>query len=148
MDPVSLSAGALAAIPMEKLAKDPNISEATKVGEMARQFEAVLLRQILASARKPVIEDEDDETSSTDKLYDDMINQQFADTISRSGDFGLARSLERELLRQTKMSKRDGSQETAAGPAGAAAAGPAKTPAAEAPAVDARAALTTISTLR
>ncbi|MCC6233774.1 MAG: rod-binding protein [Verrucomicrobiales bacterium] len=142
MDPVTSSQPSLAAIPMERLAKDPNFSEATKIGEMARQFEAVLLRQILASARQPVIEDEEGEDSSTDKIYDDMVNQQLADSISQSGDFGLARSLTRELMHQARAGQR-------ASPGAEALSLSAEKPAAE-PSLtgDARAALQSISQLR
>ncbi len=148
MDPVQLSPGALAAIPMEQMAKDPSISDATKVEEMARQFEAVLLRQILASARKPVIDDEEGETSSTDKLYDDMVNQQFAEAISRSGDFGLARSLSTELVRQTQAAVRSASGHDPISAPPATASRPDATLPDSRGAIDARAALTSLSNLR
>ena len=34
-------------VPLDQLARNPNISQKDKVGEACRQFEAVLLRQIL-----------------------------------------------------------------------------------------------------
>ncbi len=40
-------------LPIEKLAANPNVSERDKVGQACRQFEAVLLRQILARRAKP-----------------------------------------------------------------------------------------------
>ena len=41
-------------LPLESLAGNPNVSDKEKVGEVSRQFEAVLLRQILQDIRKPV----------------------------------------------------------------------------------------------
>jgi Rod binding domain-containing protein len=85
-------------LPLESLAGNPNISDKDKVAEVSRQFEAVLLRQILQQARKPTASASKD-SLSTD-VYSDMINQQLADSISRSGAFGLAKSLQGELAHQ------------------------------------------------
>ena len=82
-------------LPLDQLAGNPNISDTDKVGEVARQFEAVLLRQILQQAKKP-----HDGNDSASGIYDDMINNQLADSISRSGDFGLAKSLQAQLTHQ------------------------------------------------
>ena len=86
-------------LPLESLAGNKNISDADKVEEVARQFEAVLLRQILQDVRKPVLAPaEGDPTASG--IYGDMINNQLADSISRSGGFGLAKSLAAQLSHQ------------------------------------------------
>jgi flagellar protein FlgJ len=87
-------------LPFEQLAANKNIPEQEKVGEACRQFEAVLLRQILQEARKTVIQSKDNSGSTVSGIYDDMINNQMADTISRSGHFGLAKSLQSQLVRQ------------------------------------------------
>lgn len=84
-----------ASIPIEHLDRNARLSEADKVAEATRQFEAVLLRQILTAARKQVhLTGDDTPPSAADEMYQDMINTQLADAISRSGDFGLARSLQ------------------------------------------------------
>jgi Rod binding domain-containing protein len=84
---------------LESLAHNQNVSDADKVDEVSRQFEAVLLRQILQDIRKPVLAPaEGDATSSG--IYSDMINNQLADSISRSGGFGLAKSLSGQLAHQ------------------------------------------------
>jgi peptidoglycan hydrolase FlgJ len=88
------------AVPFEKLAGNPNVSESDKVKEAARQFEAILLRQILGEARKTVITSSEEHESNEKGIYDDMINNQMADSISHSGAFGLAKSLEGQLVRQ------------------------------------------------
>ncbi len=83
-------------VPLEQLAGNPNISESDKVGEVARQFESILLRQMLSEARKS----DSPDNKVANGIYDDMVNNQLADSISRSGDFGLARSLKQQLTHQ------------------------------------------------
>jgi flagellar protein FlgJ len=87
-------------IPFDQLAGNPNISQGDKVKEACRQFEAILLRQILGEARKTVIGSSGDKESNETGIYNDMINNQMADSISRSGSFGLAKSLETQLVHQ------------------------------------------------
>ena len=87
-------------VPLHDLAANKNIPDTEKVAEVSRQFEAVLLRQILQETRKSSISPSSSADATTSGIYDDMINNQLADSISRSGSFGLARSLQRELAHQ------------------------------------------------
>ena len=88
-------------IPLQMLAGNQSVSEREKVAEVCRQFEAVLLRQILAESRKKVISSPGAAQDSTaNGIYDDMVNNQLADGISRSGSFGLAKSLQGQLAHQ------------------------------------------------
>jgi Rod binding domain-containing protein len=91
---------ATANLTMEQLASNTQLNEKEKVGELSRQFEAVLLRQILAEGQKTVFKSKYNQDTTTSGIYQDMITNQMADGISRSGSFGLAHSLERELGRQ------------------------------------------------
>ena len=86
-------------LPIEQLAGNPNVSQRDKVDQACKQFEAVLLRQILGEARKTVISS-GEQDSTVSGIYNDMITSQLADSISRSGTFGLAKSLESQLERQ------------------------------------------------
>ena len=74
-------------IPLEQLAGNTKLSEKEKVDEACRQFEAVLLRQILGEARKTVISAGSENDQAVSGIYNDMINNQLADGISRSGAF-------------------------------------------------------------
>jgi Rod binding domain-containing protein len=85
-------------LPLQSLAGNPNISDEDKVAEVSRQFEAVLLRQIMQQAHKPTPDAAGNSLSSD--VYSDMINQQLAQSISQSGAFGLAKNLQGELTRQ------------------------------------------------
>jgi peptidoglycan hydrolase FlgJ len=82
------------AVPLDKLAAHPLLSESDKTAEAARQFEAVLLRQILAAARRTIITSELNSSSPGSDVYQDMINDILATTISRTGEFGLANALQ------------------------------------------------------
>lgn len=85
-------------LPLERLANSKEISQEAKISEVSRQFEAVLLRQILSQAQKPMFK-----TSltpgggSTNAIYQDMVTQQLADRISQGGTFGFAKVLEQQL---------------------------------------------------
>jgi flagellar protein FlgJ len=87
-------------LPFEKLAASKSIPDSEKVKEACKQFEAVLLRQILGEARKTVISSSANPDSNTTGIYNDMVNNQLADSISRSGAFGLAKSLQTQLVHQ------------------------------------------------
>ena len=89
-------------VPIEQLAHNRALTEQQKVGEVARQFEALLLRQILQETQKTVIPSKYADNSTTTGIYHDMVTNQLADSISKSGTVGLAQSLTRQLTRQLK----------------------------------------------
>jgi flagellar protein FlgJ len=84
-------------VQLESLAGNPALTQPQKIAEASRQFEAVLLRQFLSESQKPVISSEFTDNSSAAGIYQDMITNQLADTLSRNGGVGLAKSFEREL---------------------------------------------------
>ena len=92
-------AGRGADVRLEQLAAHPALSEQDKLAQASRHFEAALLRQILADARKPVFPSRFTDQSAVHGIYHDMVTSQLADSISQSGEFGLARSLESQLNR-------------------------------------------------
>ena len=83
---------------IDRLSANPRLTESEKVAEASRQFEAMLLRQILQNALKPVVASKFASESSVTSIYQDMTTSHLADTISKSGALGLARSLQQELL--------------------------------------------------
>lgn len=87
-------------LPLDRLAENRSLTEKQKVAEAGRQFEAVLLRQILGDAMKPVFKSEFTGQSAQAGIYQDMVVNQMADNLTRSGGVGLARSLNGELGRQ------------------------------------------------
>ena len=85
------------AIAPEKLAGNPALTQDQKVAEASRQFEAVLLRQILSDSQKTVIPSELSDNSTAAGIYQDVITNTLADNISKSGAFGLAKTFTQQL---------------------------------------------------
>src|ERR1043166_1269496 len=90
---------AAADISPERLAGNPQLNEREKIAEASRQFEAILLRQILQSTQKTVIKSKYSDDSTAGGIYRDMATTQLADSISKSGAFGLAKTFEQQLNR-------------------------------------------------
>jgi flagellar protein FlgJ len=84
-------------VALESLAANKSLTQNQKIGEASRQFEAVLLRQFLSEAQKPMITSEFTDDSNTAGIYQDMVTNQLADTLSRNGGIGLAKSFEQQL---------------------------------------------------
>jgi peptidoglycan hydrolase FlgJ len=100
-------------VPIEQLAGNRVLTQQQKVAEVARQFEALLLRQILSETQKTVIPSTYTDDSTAAGIYHDMVTQQLADSISKSGTLGLAQSLERQLTQQLQPASTAGSDRTA-----------------------------------
>ncbi len=88
--------------PFDQLANNPKFSEQEKVAEAGRQFEAVLLRQILTEATKTVFKSTMNPESSSSGIYQDMITNNLADQMSRAGGIGLSRALNQQLQHELK----------------------------------------------
>jgi Rod binding domain-containing protein len=101
----------------EKLAGNPSLTQDQKVAEASRQFEAVLLRQILSDSQKTVIPSELSDNSTAAGIYQDVITNTLADNISKSGAFGLAKTFTQQLNHPDHAH----AHAQAAGPAGTAA---------------------------
>ena len=88
-------------LPLEKLAGSKQVSEQEKIAEASRQFEAVLLRQILSQAQKRVAKGATSAVGGSGQaIYQDLATQQLADRISHGGSFGFAKVLEKQLAAQ------------------------------------------------
>ena len=107
-------------IPLEQVAHDSALTQPQKVAEVSRQFEALMLRQILQETQKTVIPSTYADTSTTSGIYHDMVINQLADSISKSGTVGLAKTLEHQLGHQLSPASPAGSDR----PAGATPASP------------------------
>jgi Rod binding domain-containing protein len=101
-------------VQLERLAGNATVSEHDKVAEVSRQFEAVLLRQILAETQKPLLNSKSADNTTAGSIYRDMITNQLADSMSKSGSVGLAKTLERQLDRQVHSVNHSASTEAPA----------------------------------
>jgi peptidoglycan hydrolase FlgJ len=87
----------LSNIRVEDLAGNKNLTEQQKIGEASRQFEAIMLRQILSEAQKPVITSEFTDNSTAAGIYQDFTTNALADSMSKAGTLGLAKVFEQQL---------------------------------------------------
>lgn len=87
-------------LPLDRLSANSQVCEAEKVAEVSRQFEAILLRQILQEAQKNTFHSPLQSNSVANSIYQDMIVQQLADGISKAGTLGLAQSFQHQLSQQ------------------------------------------------
>src|SRR5687768_7698749 len=92
-------------VPLEKVADSKALTEQQKTTEMTRQFESMLLRQILTEAQKPVFKSKFAMTGVTSSIYQDMSVTQLADKISSARTLGLAQELEKQFSRPGDASK-------------------------------------------
>ena len=104
----------------EQLAGNSRLSGEQKIGEASRQFEAILLRQILSASQKTVIKSEFSDNSTAAGIYQDLITNTLADNISKSRAFGLAKTFEQQLNHHTPTSSQAGNRTAPAAGAGSA----------------------------
>ena len=88
-----------AGVAPEALAGNQTLSEHQKIAEASRQFEAMLLRQILSETQKPVIKSSFTDNSTAAGIYQDFVTNQMADGLSKSGALGFAQVFDRQLDR-------------------------------------------------
>lgn len=92
----SASAAAAATAPAGTVhGKAPSPND--KLRRSTEEFEAVLLRQILTAAQKPMLSKPLLEKSQSAEIVRDLRTDRMADAISRTGSVGLARYLESHL---------------------------------------------------
>jgi Rod binding domain-containing protein len=87
-------------MPVDRLADNAALSEQEKIGELSKQFESLLVRQILAEAQKPVFQSKYSDNSFAGSVYRDLNVQNLAEGISRAGGLGLAGVLQQQLTKQ------------------------------------------------
>lgn len=80
----------------EMMAKS-KVPEAAKVAEVSRQFEAVMLRQVLEQSLSPVFKGMFDQTGAAHEMYRYFQADTLADAISSGGGFGLSPILESQV---------------------------------------------------
>jgi Rod binding domain-containing protein len=83
----------------ERLAKNTSLTEQQKIAEASRQFESILLKQILDASQKTVIKSKLSQDSTASSIYHDMVSTRMADCMSKSGAFGLTQTFEKQLNR-------------------------------------------------
>ena len=96
--PIYMSTMSADHLAVEQLTQNNKLTEAEKIGEVARHFEAILLRQFLNEATKPLMSGDEGMNPAQKGIYQDMITNTLADTISKSGQFGLSQVFRQQLM--------------------------------------------------
>lgn len=87
-------------LPLDRLAHSSTIPAAEKVKEVSRQFESILLRQILTEAQKPQLKSTRAQDTAATGIYQDLMTTQLADQMSAQGGLGFSHVLQTQLGRE------------------------------------------------
>jgi Rod binding domain-containing protein len=85
-------------LPLERIAGNPQLSETERITAVSRHFEALLLRQFLTEAQKPLLNPKSSMGGASNDIYKDMIVNVLSDGISKSGSFGLAQFFQSQMV--------------------------------------------------
>ena len=85
-----------------RLANHTHLKEEEKVEAVAREFEVMLVKQVLKSAQQPMTDSGSTlfPTQGTGAIYGDMMVDTMAGSIGRAGQLGLARMFQQQLASQ------------------------------------------------
>ena len=83
---------------MMAMGNNPNISDEAKIKEVGIQFESIMVKEMLNQSLGPIFKNQMKNVPGGN-IYQGMIIDNLADTIARSGQMGIAKVFERELLR-------------------------------------------------
>jgi Rod binding domain-containing protein len=86
---------------LESLVGNKALTEQQKINEVSRQFEAILVRQFLSEAQKSTIKTAFTDNSTASGIYQDMITNQLADSLTQGHGIGLAESFQKQLTPHT-----------------------------------------------
>lgn len=87
---------------LDKMSHNSRAPEKEKVAEASRQFESMMIRQILNSAHLTFSATGKKTANSSESIYQDMITSSLADKMTASGGFGLATTLQAQMDREGK----------------------------------------------
>jgi Rod binding domain-containing protein len=89
------------AIPIEDLAGNKHLTKQQKIHEASRQFEAIMLQQIMSEMQKPVITSEFTDDSTAAGIYQDYMTNALAQSMSKTDSLGFAKIFEEQLSPHT-----------------------------------------------
>jgi Rod binding domain-containing protein len=81
----------------EDLMGNKSLTEDQKIAQASRQFEAIMLQQILSETQKPVITSEFTDDSTAAGIYQDYVTQTLSESMSKAGTLGFAKVFEQQL---------------------------------------------------
>ncbi len=107
MEPIQPSKSSIAYQPttlggtsdLGRLANHPHLKEEEKLEAAAKEFEVMLVKQVLKSAQQPLTESGSTffPTQGTGAIYGDMMIDTLSGSVGRAGQLGLARLFQQQL---------------------------------------------------
>lgn len=86
--------------PVSSFLAPPAKPQSAKLAEVAQQFEAIFVRQMLAAARKADFGGDDVLGGQGMDTFRQMQDERFADIAAERGSFGMAKMIEAQLTKQ------------------------------------------------
>ena len=106
MEPIQPSKSSIAYQPttlggtsdLGRLANHPHLKEEEKMEAVAKEFEVMLVKQVLKSAQQPLTESGSTffPTQGTGAIYGDMMIDTLSGSVGRAGQLGLARLFQQQ----------------------------------------------------
>ena len=93
----------------QEMVHSKHITEEAKIQEATRQFEGVMVRQVLKEWLVPLFESELVQNSAANDIYRSYLIDVMADSMTRSGGVGITTSLQAAVTQHAK-SNPDSSQ--------------------------------------
>ncbi|MDA3852123.1 MAG: rod-binding protein [Spirochaetaceae bacterium] len=79
-----------------------SIEDDKKLREACQDFEAILIKQMLDAMKKTLPEGSLIEKNQGEKIFEDMLYQEYAKTVSREEPMGVSDMMYRQMVRQNK----------------------------------------------
>ncbi len=84
---------------MDEASRTARAREKSRLLEAARDFEALFLKQMLDSMRRTVPKGGLIDGGFAEKIYEDMLYDEYSSRMARTADFGIARMLYDQMSR-------------------------------------------------
>ena len=95
--PLPLSALTLQANQLKEIPETKGVSDDAKLRESANDFEAIFIQQMLKSMRKTSFESDLLPKSEGEKVFQSLLDEQYALLSAKSGSLGLAEMIYQQL---------------------------------------------------
>ena len=102
--PLPLSALTLQANQLKKLPETKGVSDDAKLREAANDFEAIFIQQMLKTMRKTSFESDMLPKSEGEKVFQSLLDEQYAQISAKSGSLGLGEMIYQQL--KAKVNKK------------------------------------------
>ena len=102
--PLPLSALTLQSSQLKKLPETKGVSDDTKLRESANDFEAIFIQQMLKTMRKTSFESDLLPKSEGEKVFQSLLDEQYAQISAKSGSLGLGEMIYQQL--KPKLNKK------------------------------------------